>query len=196
MTLLYLVRHGRTDWNDTGRFQGQSDPPLNERGRQQAREVATALAGIPFQAVYSSDLRRARQTAQELVARTGLPLRFDRRLREIALGEWEGLVAVDVASRWPALWEAWVRRPSTVRPPGGESLLELEARIRAALDEIASRHRGTVAVFTHSLPVALLRCQAAGRPLDDIWELLPENATWEVLVWPLPSVSSGCGPSA
>ncbi|MGC8875097.1 MAG: histidine phosphatase family protein, partial [Chloroflexia bacterium] len=186
MTLLYLVRHGRTEWNNAGRLQGQSDPPLNERGRQQAREAATALEGIPFQAVYSSDLRRARQTAQELVERTGLPLRFDRRLREIALGEWEGLTAADIASRWPDLWEVWARYPSRVRPPGGESLLELETRVRAALDEIASRHEGVVAVFTHLLPIALLRCRARGRPLDRIWELLPENATWEVLPWPLP----------
>lgn len=196
MTLLYLVRHGRTDWNDAGRLQGQSDPPLNERGRQQAREAAAALEGIPFQVVYSSDLRRARQTAQELVVRTGLPLRFDRRLREIALGEWEGLTVTDIASRWPALWEGWTRCPSRVRPPGGEGLLELEVRIRAALDEIASRHDGMVAVFTHLLPIALLRCRAAGLSLDRIWEVLPDNATWEVVTWPLPNLSSGSAPSA
>jgi probable phosphoglycerate mutase len=185
VTLLYLIRHGRTDWNDAGRLQGQSDPPLNELGRQQARKAASALEKIPFQGVYSSDLRRARQTAQELVERTGLPLRFDRRLREIALGDWEGLAAVDIAARWPNEWQVWLRHPSLARPPGGESLPELEARVRAALDEIAARHDGPVAVFTHLLPIALLRCRAAGRPLDHIWDLLPENATWEVLPWPL-----------
>jgi len=184
MTGLYLIRHGRTDWNDSKRFQGHADPPLNDQGRQQGREIAQALQAVPFVAAYSSDLRRARQTAQALVNLTGLPLRFDQRLREIALGEWEGLTLTEIQARYPTLWEQWTHVPSTVRLPGGETLAQVEKRLTAALDDVAALHRGTVAVFTHGIPVAIVRCRVQGLPLDRYWDVVPENGAWEIVQWP------------
>ncbi len=183
-TRLYLVRHGRTDWNDQGRHQGQADPPLNAQGHRQAEAVAEALASVPFDALYSSDLARARQTAEALARRLGLPVRLDRRLRELAQGAWEGLPATEIAARYPDLFALWRTAPSRVRPPGGETLEELLTRVTAALDEIAARHPGgQVAVFTHKLPIAVTLCRLQGLPLDRFWDQIPENGAWVVLEW-------------
>jgi broad specificity phosphatase PhoE len=185
MTTLYLVRHGRTDWNDKGRYQGQCDPPLNVLGLAQARELAEALREVPFAAVYSSDLVRARHTAQVLADAIGVPLRVDARLREIGLGEWAGQLVSAIRAGEPALFARWRSAPAAVRPPGGETVAELYARIAAALDDISRAHPGkTVAVFTHGAAIAAVRCQVRGVPLDGIWTMLPENAAWEVVEWP------------
>lgn len=186
MTTLYLVRHGRTDWNDAGRYQGQADPPLNAEGRRQARALAQALRHVPFDAIYSSDLARARETAQALAEVTGLRVQLDPRLREIHQGEWEGLLARDIQARYPALWEQWHKAPLTVRLPGGETLQELEARFTAALEDISAVHPGgTVAVFLHKTAIALLRCRLRGLSPNRFWEVIPDNAAWDVVVWPL-----------
>ena len=92
MTTLYLIRHGETPWNVEGRYQGQLDPPLNENGRRQAQTTAAQLALMGFEAIYSSDLARAQQTAKALVEKTSLPLQLDPRLREIDQGEWQGIL--------------------------------------------------------------------------------------------------------
>jgi len=185
MTTLYLVRHGRTDWNDQARYQGQCDPPLNAQGLRQAQELAQALRPVPFAAVYSSDLGRARQTAQALADALGLPLRLDVRLREIDLGEWAGQLVSVIRAADADLFARWRSTPAAVRPPGGETVVELAARIAGALDGIAGAHpAATVAVFTHGAAIAAVRCQVRGIPLDRIWTMLLENAAWEVTEWP------------
>jgi probable phosphoglycerate mutase len=110
-----LWRHGRTAWNLQRRFQGQSDPPLDEVGRAQAREAAAMLASVEPDAIYSSDLVRATETAAALTALTGLPVRLDRRLRERSLGRWEGLTRDEVAALYGDEYAAWLGG-KTVRP--------------------------------------------------------------------------------
>jgi probable phosphoglycerate mutase len=94
-TTLLLVRHGETDWNAAGRLQGQTDRPLSDAGRRQARQLADELAGEEFAAMYASDLARARETAEIVAARLGLPVVLDPELREKDWGTWEGLTAVE-----------------------------------------------------------------------------------------------------
>jgi alpha-ribazole phosphatase len=185
MTTLYLIRHGRTDWNDEGRYQGQCDPPLNALGRQQAQELAAALHAVPWTALYSSDLARARQTAQSLGDLTGLPVRLDARLREIDMGQWAGKLFSVVRAGDPELYAQWRTVPVQVRPPGGESLHELAARLAGALHAIAAAHPDeTTAVFTHGAAIATVRCLVRGLPLDSVWQMILENASWEVIQWP------------
>jgi broad specificity phosphatase PhoE len=180
LTTLYLVRHGETRWNVEGRYQGQLDPPLNERGEAQARATARELAAVGVEAIYSSDLARAHQTAQALAELVGLPVVTDSRLREINQGEWQGILIGDIRSQWPEDIARWEQQPWECCPPGGESLQEIQARIQEAIDEIVRRRPdGTVAVFTHKLPIALLKIRYRGDDPATLWSLLPANATWE-----------------
>ena len=181
MTALYLIRHGETPWNVEGRYQGQLDPPLTERGRQQARETARCLAHLGFEAIYSSDLARARQTAEALAQEIGLPVQLDPRLREINQGEWQGVLIGEIRARWPNEISGWEHDPWLHHPPGGENLEQVQTRTFAAIDDIVARHPdGLVAVFGHKLPITLLKIRYQGHPAGDIWSLLPANGAWEV----------------
>jgi broad specificity phosphatase PhoE len=181
MTTIYMVRHGETPWNVEGRYQGQLDPPLTKKGQQQAKTTAAKLAPLGFDAIYSSDLARARQTAEALAAKTGLPIQFDSRLREIHQGEWQGVLIGDIRQGWPDEIAGWESDPWRHHPPGGESLQAQQTRVYAAFDDIAARHPGgKVAVFTHKLPIALLKIRFQAHPPEQIWSLLPANAAWEI----------------
>jgi broad specificity phosphatase PhoE len=181
MTSLYLIRHGETPWNVEGRYQGQMDPELTARGREQARVAAEELQKIGFAAIYSSDLARAHQTAQALADVTGLPIQKDARLREIHQGEWQGVLYTDICTRWPEEIARWKRKPWSNSPPGGESIEVLQARLFAAIDEITARYPNErIAVFTHKLPIALLKIRYQGHKPEELWSLLPANAAWEL----------------
>jgi glucosyl-3-phosphoglycerate phosphatase len=129
---LVLVRHGRTDWNAEGRFQGQADPPLDDLGWEQARRAAEVVAAMRPAAILSSDLRRAHQTAVMVGAACGLVPSTDQELREVALGDWEGLRRDEAAVRFPAEFAAWTGG-SDVRRGGGETQAEAGARVATAL---------------------------------------------------------------
>lgn len=131
MTTLLLARHGETDWNREGRWQGWADPPLNDTGRAQARALAAQLAGTHFDAVYSSDLRRAHETALILVEPHDVPVMVDRDLREIDVGSWSGLTRAEIAERFP-----------NGERPDGETHEQHGQRVRAAVTRIARVHPG------------------------------------------------------
>jgi len=114
--------------------------PLTELGRAQARETARALAGERLDGLYASDLQRALETARIVGEPHGLPPRTDRRLRELDVGEWEGLHRDQIAARWPELLGRFDAVDPHARPPGGETRAELAARVRLALDELCARH--------------------------------------------------------
>jgi probable phosphoglycerate mutase len=135
---LFLVRHGETDWNLAGRWQGQTDVPLNEAGRAQARALAARMHAEGIVTVAASDLLRARTTAEIVAAELGLEVRVvDHRLREQSFGAFEGLTARECAERFP---EAWARYLADWRstPPGGESGAEVLARVVPALKDVAA----------------------------------------------------------
>src|SRR5690348_11335705 len=125
---ILLARHGETVFNVEGRWQGQSDSPLTERGRAQARELARALAAEPIVAVYSSDLGRAFGTAQAVAEPHGLEVIADERLREIHVGGWTGKNREQIEANWPDGLKAWATVPSAFRMPDGEDLLEAQTR--------------------------------------------------------------------
>lgn len=181
ITTIYMVRHGETPWNVEGRYQGQLDPPLTDKGLWQARSTASELAPLGFEAIYSSDLARARQTAEALATETGLSIRLDSRLREIHQGEWQGVLIGDIREAWPDEIDGWENDPWNHHPPGGESLQAQQARVFAAFDDIAAQHPGgKIAVFTHKLPIALLKIRFQAYSPEQIWSLLPANAAWEI----------------
>jgi broad specificity phosphatase PhoE len=139
VTTILLARHGETDWNREGRWQGWADPPLNELGRQQAAELAEQLRETPFDAVYTSDLKRAHQTAEIVAAPHGVPVIVDRGLREIDIGSWSGLTSPEIDERFPG----------RVRPDG-ETQEQHAARVVAAAERIAREHPDQrILIVTH-----------------------------------------------
>jgi broad specificity phosphatase PhoE len=162
VTTLILTRHGETDWNRERRWQGQADTDLNEAGRQQARTLAARLAAEPVAAVYSSDLRRAYETATIVASPHGIGVAVDPRLREIDFGEWEGLTTPEIHSRYAEFVATWP--PDDGAPfPGGETYVAMGDRVVAALGEIARRHPDSVVVVVlHGGPIRGALAHAAG----------------------------------
>src|SRR5437660_2471183 len=114
---LVFIRHGSSTWNDEGRIQGQLDPPLSEKGREQAEKLAARLRDETVDALYSSDLQRARSTADAVSGAIGKEVALLPELREVALGEWEGLNRHEIIERYPAEWKLWRTLPSWDRVP-------------------------------------------------------------------------------
>ena len=186
MTDIWLVRHGQTDWNIEGRWQGHADIPLNSTGVEQARSLAATLAenGHNFEAIYSSDLLRAYTTAQEIGKSLHLPVHKDRRLREISKGAWEGLLVSQVSELSTEANRQRQEDPLYSRAPGGESLMEVAARLSSAADDIAGAHPlGPVLVVTHGLALATLLCLANHWPLQEAYDRIPGNAAAQVIHW-------------
>lgn len=175
----FLVRHGETEWNRVGRAQGQSDPPLNQEGREQAEAVAARLAPVSFEAAYSSDLRRAAETAAPVMGRRDTPIVYRRDLREKSFGEWEGMTYEELQLRYPAmLAELFDERPAFA-PPGGESDLELFARAAGAAAGIVGRHAGTdgnILVVSHGGTLRAMMVSMLGLPVESMWRIRLSNA--------------------
>jgi len=172
VTTLLLVRHGETDWNADGRLQGQTDRPLSEFGRRQARQLADELAREELEAIYSSDLSRARETAEIVAERLGLPVVLDPDLREKDWGTWEGLTAVERD------------RVEFV----GESTEAHQERILRALRRISERHPdgGRILVVTHGGSMRRVQTAALGMALPVVencgrWACAWENGAFRAL---------------
>lgn len=184
MTTLWLIRHGVTDWNREGRWQGQRDVPLNDEGRRQARQAAERLRDQPLEAIYTSDLSRARETAAVLSEATGAPLVEDPRLREIHLGAWEGLSFDDIRQSYGDRLDRFRARPHKERAPGGESVPDVQHRVLGALEEVVDRHpHGEVALVSHGLALAVIKTRLLGLPLQKVWDVEPANAEPEAYHW-------------
>lgn len=174
MTLLF-VRHGESTWNAEGRYQGQLDAPLSELGVRQARAVAERLCveSRPA-AIVSSPLARARGTAEIIGARCNLSVSFDERLTEICHGEWEGLLVRDVAERWPATFKQWHDDPASVTFPEGESLSDVETRLRSFIGDVGA-YASPLVVCTHDVIIRLAMLWAKREPLAHFFAVKSEN---------------------
>jgi broad specificity phosphatase PhoE len=166
VTRILLARHGETDWNRLGRWQGHADPPLNDAGRKQAAALAERLAGDGIAAIYTSDLARASDTARVVGDRLGLDVVEDRGLREIDVGSWSGLTLVEVEQRFPEGYARWLGGEIG---HDGETREELTERVVGAVERIAAAHpEGTILVVTHGGAIRALRRHADGDPGDPI----------------------------
>ncbi len=182
VTRLVLIRHGETDWNLEGRYQGQSDPPLNAQGRRKAEALIPQLRPLGLCCLYSSLLQRAWETACILARGLGLPLFPEPRLAEINLGAWEGMRVEDIQNRDPEAFARWIQDPWHSRPPQGESPQEVWSRVWPAVQEIARRHVGeTVGLVTHRVPIVLLQIHLQGAPKQAFHTLPVPNGGWTVL---------------
>ena len=168
---VWLIRHAESEWNAAGRWQGQRDPVLSERGREQAQRLAATLAGAQLEAIVASDLRRAQDTAAIVGGVLGVTLHLDARLRERDLGYWSGLTSVEIVARWPRDLARLRERDLELQPGGGESLRALQARVAEFVAMLATwPGDGALAVVTHAgvlrtLGVAPTPANAAARPV-------------------------------
>ncbi|MBI3163944.1 MAG: histidine phosphatase family protein [Chloroflexi bacterium] len=186
MTNFWLIRHGQTDWNLKGKWQGQSAdaPPLNETGIAQALAILDGLPRADFAAVYSSDLLRAKQTAELIAAPLGLTVILDPRLREMNLGAWEGMLSDDIQAQYPQELKEREKNPFEARAPNGETPREAAERVLAAVNEIAGEHpNASVLIVSHGVALSVIICRANGISMNEIYERIPENAKPHHVEW-------------
>lgn len=183
MTRIILIRHGETTWNIEGRYQGQEDTPLSERGLEQGRLLAEGLRCIPLDAAVSSPLQRSYQTCQFCAELHGLPVAADERLLEINHGSWEGVLANDIQKQYPKEFAQWHTEPHKVQMPGGgESLEDVRKRVRAAFDDYAVRYEGqTVLVAAHDAVNKAIICDLLGLGMERFWQIKQDNTCINVL---------------
>jgi len=170
---LFLVRHGETEYNRQGLALGRSDLPLTERGRWQAERLAAALAGEPVAAVYSSPLQRALDTARPIAERHGLSVQVDGGLLEMDIGETEGLAFAEVRARYPDLLRIWTSADGPTQPmPGGERLMDVEARGWRFVEGLAARHGDeSVVAVSHNFVILCILSRVMGLALADFRRL-------------------------
>ena len=201
-----LWRHGRTEWNATARFQGQTDIDLDDVGVEQARRAARLLTGMRPSVIVASDLRRARDTAAALAGLTGLEVATDPRLRETFAGTWQGMTAGEIAEADREAYEAWVSGVPDIRPGGGETRWEVAERTSAALSDALAQVEpgGTLVAVTHGgaartalamllmLPPALWG--ALGGLSNCCWSVLLEDSRRGPGAWRLEEHNAGSLP--
>lgn len=182
MTLLLLIRHGENEYVKTGRMAGRlPDVHLNERGQQQAQELAEALAMAPIKAIYSSPMERAVETAMPLAQKLGMEISIQPGLVESNIGEWAGL-ELKAARKFPE-WKLVQSAPSRFRFPGGESFVEMQSRLVSEIESIARLHKKDemVACVSHADPIKLIVAYYMGMPLDHFQRLSCDTGSLSVL---------------
>lgn len=181
---IVLWRHGRTEWNATGRFQGQTDISLDEVGREQADGAARRLASLQPELLVSSDLHRARDTMAALAALTGLGIDLDVRLRETFAGDWQGLTGAEISSRYPEEYKSWRAGDPLLRVGGGETRQEVAERMAAAVRDVAARlsDDGLAVLTTHGGAARLGIAALIGMPLERFTNIGGlSNTSWSML---------------
>ena len=163
----YLLRHGETEWNKLGKFQGLTDVSLNERGFAQARDSARAALAWEPAALYASSLTRTVQVAEEIRRITGVSVVTDPGLRELSLGDLEGVTGAEMRAGWPEVYETWRNNPAEVVMPNGESLAQLQERAWQVILEIEQGHAGdeAVVVVSHNFTIRTIICAILDIPL-------------------------------
>lgn len=176
-THILAIRHGETDWNRTRQYQGQEDIPLNDKGLAQAREIAKSLIGTRLNALYTSDLKRAYQTAAETAQLLAITPKLVPGLREQHFGVFQGHTSDVVAQRWPEASAKWHRRDADFGPEGGETRNAFSRRCVSAIRELARSHAGqTIAIVCHGGVLDCLYRAAKGLPMDTPRNWALENA--------------------
>ncbi len=176
MIRLFFIRHGQTVWNHSGRYQGITDVPLSDFGRRQAQSLVPYFDKVEVDAVYASDLSRARDTAFPLAKSKGLDMQVISALREIDFGDWEGLTYEEITARWPGAIEHMYSHPDTLKIQNGESFADVQERSYTALRKILAERDGqTIAVISHGGTIRCLLCALLGLDLHLAWNFKQDN---------------------
>ncbi|MDT8900697.1 histidine phosphatase family protein [Anaeroselena agilis] len=179
---IYLCRHGKIHReDDQRRYLGQLDPPLSGEGERQAGALRDLLGQAGLTAIYCSDLARSRRTAEIVAARSEVPVIALRALREISLGEWEGVAFADIARRYPDEFRARGADIAYYRVPGGESFADCALRVVAAFREILASSAGDIAIIGHAGANRVLLCHILGMPVANLFRLGQDYACLNII---------------
>jgi broad specificity phosphatase PhoE len=164
-----LVRHGATDWNLQGRCQGATDLDLNEVGVRQAEQIAASLTNETIHGIYSSNLKRAQQTAQFISLHRQLPVLIETDVRELDHGELEGLTFTEIKKNYSQFIQKWRTEPAEIQVPGGERLVDVARRAWNGLNRIVQLHTAqeTLVVVSHNFPILGIICRITGTHLNN-----------------------------
>ena len=180
MKKIYLIRHGETESNRKGIFRGRLDIPLSQNGREQAVDLKRYFENIPVDVVYTSPLQRAVETA-ETVFPGHTPVK-EKWLNNLDLGEWSGMEKSLVKERFPQMWEDWVKRPESIRFPGGERLLDVLKRASLFFEKVAFGEAETAAAVSHRSVLKVLIAFCMGMEKNYYWRFHLDNASVSLLI--------------
>lgn len=172
---IVLVRHGQTEWNVQEIFRGHADIELNDTGRKQAGLLGEFLREPGIEAVYSSPLKRALDTARTIVRHHGIELQVTDGLNDMSFGDWQGVQVDVVKERYPELYEVWSDHPDQVRIPGGETLADVRERAMTVVDDAVARHKGRVVLVTHRVVIKLLTLALMGLDESSFWNIVVDT---------------------
>jgi broad specificity phosphatase PhoE len=190
---LILVRHGETEWNRVGICQGFADIELNENGRKQIKELAKSLKDEAISAIYSSDLKRALDTARAIAEYHNLPVKIEPDLREMNQGDFEGLTFVEIRERYGHILRKWKENAENLRLPGGESLKEVQQRAWRAIERIYNMHKEeTVVAVSHNFTIITLLCKFMGLGLNEFLRFRLQAASKNIVFFKNGYFEIGC----
>lgn len=182
---MYLVRHGETTWNASGKIQGFTDVPLSDLGREQAQLLARRLANKKIDCFYSSDLKRAYETASIVAQPHNQDVMTTPALREMNFGVWEGKTAQEINASYPGQLKNWWVNPMDMNIPQGEKLQDLAARCMYEIKSIINKHNNeTVLVAAHGGSIRSIICCVLGINLNEMWRLYLDNACLNLVDFP------------
>jgi broad specificity phosphatase PhoE len=183
MTELILARHGETEWNVEEVFRGRIDIELDEKGVRQAELLAQYLRGVKIDAVYSSPLRRALNTAEVIARYHKLKVKIAPGLIDFDFGKWQGLRHQEVKRRYKKLYAQWLENPHLIRMPDGESLDEVRERALMVVDEVVTKHEGTVVMVSHRVVNKVLICALLGLDNSHFWNIRQDTCGMTTFVY-------------
>jgi broad specificity phosphatase PhoE len=176
MTSIYLVRHGQTAWNKEEIFRGRTDIPLDEVGLKQGELVGEYFKGMEIQAIYSSSLSRAWQTAQKVAQFHDLKVQPLQGIIDMSFGNWEGRPHQEIRESDKETYRQWVETPHLVRLPGGESLDDVRKRAIAAIEEVIRNHpEKTLVLVSHRVICKVLICAILGLDNSHFWQITQDT---------------------
>ena len=187
-TTIYLIRHGETENAEQRRYKGHIDVPLSAKGELQLEDVASRLSSVSLSAVYTSDLKRARRSAEIVAKPHNIEPVIDIAFKERNFGRWEGLTFKECRERFPEEFEAWVKNPVEASPVGGESTLDVKNRLIPALEELLLRKQrnetSSISIVAHGGVNRIILCHLLGMPLQNIFRIEQDFGALNIIeIW-------------
>jgi alpha-ribazole phosphatase len=179
--MIYLLRHGTVKGSEQRLFIGETDTPLAEKGREQARQWRRLLQKIEFETIYCSDLKRSEETARIIAGDNPVPIRVMPEFREICLGQWEGLSMEFVRRRFPEQWHRRGENIADYAPPGGESFREFRERVVPAFEAVTGKLRGRGVIIAHAGVNRVILSHLLGMPLSNIFRLSQDYGALNII---------------